>query len=49
MDKKKLKIYLEIMANLLQVIRNKDCKIYKLEMQIRELERLKGKESNHFH
>jgi hypothetical protein len=49
MDKKKLKLYLEIVANLLMIIRNKDSKIRSLEIELRETKRLEGKVSNYFH
>jgi len=42
LDKKRLIIYLEIMSNLLMIIRKKDVQIYKLEMEIRELKRVNG-------
>jgi len=49
MDKKKLRIYLEIMTNLLMIIRNKDVLIHKLEMELRESRQLQGKKGNVFH
>lgn len=49
LHKKKLSIYLDIISNLLMIIRNKDSKIRSLEIQLREVERLKGIEGNNFH
>ena len=49
MDKKKLRFYLEIMANLLMVIRQKDVLIHKLEIELREAKQLQGKKGNVFH
>lgn len=49
MIRKKLRIYLEIIANLMMIIRNKDAKIYRLEETIRELKRTEGVDTNFFH
>jgi len=47
--RRKLRFYLEIIANLMMIIRNKDAKINRLSEEIRELKRTEGVDTNFFH